>query len=402
MDLELKNKKYRDYILQLFRQGPSEIKPLNGIRAISMLLIIACHIWVVVAALLPENDKPEIVKHFMENLVSGVDLFFILSGFLIYKILYTEYSQNQKIDFKKFFLKRSFRIFPIYYFFLILTFLISQLTVFAYEKKGSLSNIDQFVLYEIKEHISLFRFDFLYISNFFNSFHPHTWSLSVEEQFYLIFPFLSVFLLHYKRIRRLQILTASYFLPLIFRIVFYYDIFGLEPSELILHNSILTRFDSLIVGIFLYEIYLWFLEDKRPIPYIKLFLPVSFFGLIALHSFSFDKNVFHEVFHYNILHIGFFMIAYSSIIRKSFWSDFLSSNFWTPLARLSYSIYLWHILIFGGIFGKTALSTKTDGNIFYFVSSSFKGFAITIIIALISYAIIEVPFFMVRDKLTDT
>lgn len=386
-------KTYSDYWKLLFYRDSKEIQQLNGIRAISMLIIILCHIWVVGVVIFSDSLKNSYLGHFMENLVSGVDLFFLLSGFLIYKILYTEYSASREIDFKRFYTKRGFRIFPIYYFFLTITFFVARLTVFAIEKKSPLSVSDSILAYLIRENTNIIRFDFLYLSDFFESFHPHTWSLSVEEQFYLIFPFLAIFLLRFDRTKRIYLLLFAYFLPMLIRLILYFQI--IQSSNLFFAKSIFTRFDSIIVGIILFETYSIFIEDnKKVIPYRNIILPSSFLLLFLIHTLSYGDNIFSKVFYLNTLHIGFYLIVYFSLTTVSNWSKFLNLRIWVPLAKLSYSMYIWHILVFGAIFGKTINSAKGMDNLYWYVfSHSMKGFFLTLFISLLSYSLIEVPFF---------
>ncbi len=152
------------------------IKQLDSIRAIAVLLVIIAH-W------FPESHKLNIYT----RVFNGVDIFFVLSGFLITKILLENRIEAEKTGvtkiniIKNFFTRRFLRIFPIYY-----------LTIFVIYIFGNSTGTD------IK---SSFLYFLTYTSNFYffnrqawDGMLSHLWSLSVEEQFYLIWPWFMLFL----------------------------------------------------------------------------------------------------------------------------------------------------------------------------------------------------------------
>lgn len=143
------------------------IKQLDSLRAIAVLLVIIGH-WI---------SEGHILNTF-RNGVIGVDIFFVLSGFLISGILFNyriNLGANTKQILKVFYARRTLRIFPIYYITIIL------LLVFAASTK---SNIKEDFIYYLTYTSNL---------NFFfeqkwDGMLSHLWSLAVEEQFYLIWP----------------------------------------------------------------------------------------------------------------------------------------------------------------------------------------------------------------------
>jgi peptidoglycan/LPS O-acetylase OafA/YrhL len=148
------------------------ISGLNGIRAIAVLLVIISH----------RFPKEHIINALpLGNY--GVDIFFVLSGFLISRSLFyqiTETSVPNKKIIKRFFFRRFLRIFPIYYLLLLFMFLTS----------GIIGN-------QFKEN---FLWYFFYWANYLNYYEDkwfgalaHLWSLSVEEQFYIFWPILLLF-----------------------------------------------------------------------------------------------------------------------------------------------------------------------------------------------------------------
>ncbi len=152
--------------LQPFK--PRHLPELDGLRAAAVLLVLWAHFPYVAG-----STTSLAIWKFGQALRTGyigVDLFFVLSGFLITRILLAERDSAGSISFGKFYLKRVLRIFPIYY----LCVAIYILT-FAHGDGDVLS-------------LATYTF------NYYKPFHPapsaleHTWSLSVEEQFYLLWP----------------------------------------------------------------------------------------------------------------------------------------------------------------------------------------------------------------------
>jgi len=152
------------------------IKGLDSLRAFAVLFVLIHH-------MLPRQNihsfSGAIEQFLLPTGVFGVTLFFVLSGFLISSILLLhakEHNSNKLGIIKNFIVRRALRIFPIYYILLIVLICIS----FPFSK-GELPYL------------------FTYTSNFFMygknmwSSLGHTWSLSVEEQFYLIWPWLIIF-----------------------------------------------------------------------------------------------------------------------------------------------------------------------------------------------------------------
>src|SRR5271166_499318 len=100
----------------------------------------------------------------------GVDLFFVLSGFLISGLLFSEYKRRRSINFKRFLIRRGLKIYPAFYAFLLLTGIIGELVFHSHPTIGQ-------YLHEI-----------FFVMNYQRGVWDHTWSLAVEEHFYIFLP----------------------------------------------------------------------------------------------------------------------------------------------------------------------------------------------------------------------
>ena len=162
------------YFSRLTNRPSQNYKPIDGIRALAVLWVIVFHAW-----LFQYNDFTDISDKIFENpfliWISkgdlGVDLFFVISGFLIGTILFKEFKKVGSINFKRFYLRRFLRLIPVYIFAMILGLFLLEDSNW----QTAWSNL-------------------LYVNNFVReSYMGWTWSLAIEEQFYVIIPFAIAF-----------------------------------------------------------------------------------------------------------------------------------------------------------------------------------------------------------------
>ncbi|MDH5654429.1 MAG: acyltransferase, partial [Spirochaetia bacterium] len=150
----------KNAFISVFVRNNKEIQSLNGLRALAIIFILILHTKVVITT--TQQNVPDIFLILLENLRSGVDLFFILSGFLISSGLYLNFKKDGKINYKNFYIKRSLRIFPAYYFYLLISFLIVSLQVNNLPE-GSHER------YLAEKGLQYVIYDFIYLTNYFPS-----------------------------------------------------------------------------------------------------------------------------------------------------------------------------------------------------------------------------------------
>lgn len=308
------NHYFREAVESTFKE--KDIPSLDGLRAISVFLVIGGHLYLT-------QTSHHAGWFIYQDL--GVSLFFVISGFLITQILANEYQQTGKVSFKRFFFKRLFRIFPAYYFFLFLTY-----------------------SFAIREGLNVDTSMFLSCLAYMGSYYPHqvlniwghTWSLAVEEQFYLLWPFafkLNFTIEHFKRIPLILILLAP-----ILRILTYFFIpLYKHKYSFLLH----TRMDSLMFGC-LYALSLndpFWLKFKR----VSLKKNTFYFSLIyllvfypVLHLFYLGK--YRATVGYSIEGILLLAIVIHVInTRGTLTYKILNSKTMVHIGSISYGIYLW-------------------------------------------------------------
>lgn len=216
----------------------SHIRALDGVRGLAVLLVLFCH-----ATML--TDLPGAPGKLYLALAriswAGVDLFFVLSGFLITGILFD--AKGKANFFRNFYARRTVRIFPLYYaFVLIALFVIPR---FA-------PGIDR---HFVERPASSWPY-WLYLSNFYQTFQPThhivfvSWSLAIEEQFYLVWP-LVVFFASRKLLLRITVGMIVGSIVLRFGLMMpasaWLKSVGLEPWRMA-NNWTMFRLDGLAVG----------------------------------------------------------------------------------------------------------------------------------------------------------
>ena len=150
----------------------------------------------------------------------GVDVFFVLSGYVISRKIYGDYIKIGKIDFIKFYIQRFKRIFPLLFFFLLIVYLLIvfftpskfSLGVYFYEIVSSLIGVSNlYFLYRGAE----------YFDSEIDSPLIHTWSLGVEEQFYFLFPIIIYFCHKILKLNKIKYLLCIFIILLFFLPIFF-------------------------------------------------------------------------------------------------------------------------------------------------------------------------------------
>jgi peptidoglycan/LPS O-acetylase OafA/YrhL len=158
---------------------PTQIPALDGLRGVAIIAVLCSHlIW-------PSPSFDGIDRVLFNGWV-GVDLFFVLSGFLITRILCE--TRDEPGYFRRFYVRRSLRIFPIYYLFLAILFLVVPLILRLSHEEMSTSLRD---LIDRQGWYWSYLVNVLQASNHAaidRQWSAHFWSLAVEEQFYLFWP----------------------------------------------------------------------------------------------------------------------------------------------------------------------------------------------------------------------
>ena len=210
----------------MYKPG-KHLAELDGLRGAAILLVLVYHL----TRMIPVVALDKAIKLITGSAWIGVDLFFVLSGFLITGILFD--TKTESAYFRNFFMRRILRIFPLYYGFLLVLFFIVPLWLQNDEIWLLQSNQSWYWTYTTNFMIWLKGFDAA-------PYTSHFWSLAIEEQFYLLFPFLVYFCNPKQLMTVCALLIPAAFLARL----------GFRWSEEPLANYVLTftRADALATG----------------------------------------------------------------------------------------------------------------------------------------------------------
>lgn len=323
-------------------------KSLDVLRGIAVLMVIAYHRYAIY------SDPP-----LVQFLGRGVDLFFVLSGFLVSGLLFSDYKATGRINCWRFWVRRGFKIYPAFYTLMAVT---AILIVRSHLPTTSLWD------------------EVFFVQNYRSHFWPHTWSLAVEEHFYFALPVLLLVIIKLQPrcvnpFRILPVVSIALAIEcMVFRILVTNT--GADRADLVFPTHL--RIDALFAGVALGYFYHFdrssFEEAKKL--WVLIVGVLTFLACIPL------PNVPQLTFAY----AGFTLIVAWATNQPANRFRYFSPLAW--LGRYSYSIYLWHLVAF-------AAAQKLFPQ-----HSSLLTFAFASILLGVSLGkVIEMPFLRVRDKL---
>jgi len=306
----------------------------------------------------------------------GVDIFFVISGYLITTLILKEIIKTNQFSFKYFYERRIRRVLPTLLFVTIITSIISYFILLP----SSLVDFGKSVLSII-----------FFISNFYfwlaggkygeesELLKPllHTWSLSVEEQFYILFPIFLIIVTKFFRKYLFRVLFLSFWISLLFSEYF------LKTHPSLNFYIILSRSFECLIGSILSYFYLNNGEGGRKSYSILNQICPSLGIVLILYSFLFFN--FTKIFHPSVITliplIGVSLIIWFSK-KRGLITEILSSKIFVFFGLISYSLYLWHYPIF-------AFLRYID---LFHHWVKLLAIVLTIALSILSYYLIERPF----------
>lgn len=312
----------------------------------------------------------------------GVPMFFVLSGFLIGGQIWSEFLKSGTVKFSRFILRRGFRIWPLFYFILAL-FIVFQVSVFSLN--GALSNL-------------------FFLSNYLGDDGPinGAWSLSTEEQFYILAPLFIIIANKFLKVKSLlayrKILFGFLLLPILGRYISWKFLglageFDLATFMNYIYRPIHTNCEGLIIGMLIAN----YVKDTsfKASKFFERRDLILFFALIIM-ALSFKSKVYFNI---TGVAIGFGALLWNILDDKRLVGRILSSSFWFPIAKTSFGVYLIHVplvkFIFHTIPRETLVQFPQLAPIFILIITMI----ISIGLASILYIIIERPFINLRNKI---
>ncbi len=339
---------------------------IDGLRAIAVGLVIIYHAEI--------NLLNSIL--FKGGFI-GVDIFFVISGYLITSIILKELNTTNSFSFKYFYERRIRRIVPVLLFVSIFSIPISWICLSPIE----FINFSKSVLYSLGFTSNLFFYfsgqEYAALSGLYKPF-LHTWSLSVEEQYYLFFPLFFFIIFKFFKKNLLAIFS------ILFLISLYFAEYGSRNFSSLNFYILPTRIWELILGSILA-----YSESKNKIQNTNVLgsiLPFLGICLIIYSSIFFDHNLRHPSI-YTLLPVAGTAMIIGFTNKNNIIKKILSSKIFVGTGLISYSLYLWHF----PIFAFARITEITSGDV---LKKMLLGLII-FLLSIFSYFFLERPF---RDK----
>jgi peptidoglycan/LPS O-acetylase OafA/YrhL len=363
--------------------NPNRTYGLDILRALAILFVVAGH----GVDLMPKARY----KYINFFIFDGVNIFFVLSGFLIGGILIKILKENI-LDSKliiNFWIRRWYRTLPNYFLILIILLLLNY--IFN----------DNFSVYDKKRY-------FLFAQNLFSEhphFFPEAWSLSIEEWFYLLIPMMLFTLI---KVFKISINNSILFTAVgiiisitLFR-YFRYDsltIDNFSTWDRTLRKQVFTRLDSLMYGVIGAYVFFHFKNFWNKYKIHFLIIGISLFISMKFNLLGFSKfGLYHCVFSFSTTSLAtLFLIPYLSCLKTG--KGFIYKLI-TYISLISYSMYLINLTIVQKWILRNidwTLLENFNGYLFLLLRYSLY-WTLTIIISILIYKYFEIPTMNLRDK----
>ncbi len=411
--------RFKENFRAIFERPNDNYAAIDGLRGLSFVWMFMFHCFLYAKyhygydKLLQLIEASPLWLNWLWNADKAVDTFFFLSGFLIGGLLFREFKQTQDIQLLNFYGRRYLRLTPVYVFSILCYWLM---------RGPYWENLWQ---------------NLLYINNFFayeTMAMVWTWTLAVEEQFYLIFP-LTILLLARQKLSLGYSLLGLFVLSFMIRaalVMFDPLVRGIDMSVLVsdyehlnhystvMYDNLYTRYGAFICGIFIAYISTYhqekvstFLKKRTQVWVINLAFLLLFFALIFLpvaNQTIIWPQWFKDVYivaNRNLYCMCLAWIIFLSINKDtamSWLNRFFSLKAFYPLAQLSYSMYIFHIVFISFLmfrvrdltdYGYLQVEQLTPAFMLGFCALAL---VMNFVFCIFTYTLIEKPFMNLRTK----
>ncbi|HFJ9318608.1 TPA: acyltransferase family protein [Bacillus tropicus] len=351
-----------------FKKNSRYMVGLDSLRGLAILGVILYHI----------------NFNWMPGGFLGVTVFFVLSGYLITDILAMEWKRNKRIDLKKFWLSRARRLLPGMLVMLVIT--LAWITIFHSSLLGKMRGDSLAALFYVSNWWYIYH-KLSYFDNF-NQISPlnHFWSLAVEEQFYVVWPFIISLGFYYikKQSRMILLICLGAFASALAMAILYEP--GVDPSRIYYGTD--TRAFSLLIGAVLALVWPSNRLANKIIPKARFILDVVGGIALIIILVMFWKTNQYDPFLYKggmvLLSIATALLVANLAHPASRIAQFLRFRPLRWVGVRSYGIYLWHYPIL------TLTTPKVNAGDFSLIRAILQ-FLLIILIAQISWKFIEKP-----------
>jgi peptidoglycan/LPS O-acetylase OafA/YrhL len=354
---------------------PNRNYGLDVMRSIAVLMVFTSH---AVHFFETYTPKVHVVAHFVMN---GVELFFALSGFLIGRMLLKQFNTPEVAvghELLVFLKRRWYKTIPVYFLALFINF------VFAYIVTGYHRD---------------FNWTFLFFLQNFNSaefwFFPVSYSLAIEEWFYLLFPLVFITLiLCFRNANRskLLILASAIFIVagLIIRSYRFYNAdYMWDPG---FRKALITRLDASVYGVILAVSFSLFQETIKRMRLLLILIGAAIYILCIAVRIQAPESYF-----YHVLYFTFIPLSFTLAMPYFYWMQVpgkFTHQLFTQMSLIAFAFYLLHLSPLMDLF----LLLPNGENLFRDICVLIAYTITTALLSILWYKYIELPFTNLRDR----
>jgi peptidoglycan/LPS O-acetylase OafA/YrhL len=313
-------------------------------------------------------------ERFFGNLGIGVEVFFFISGFLITYILLVEKERTGSISFWRFFVRRSLRIWPLYFLLVALGPIISD-----WMHYGNPDYLSICFFYANFEVIQSGQWQFPF---------AHYWSIALEEQYYLVWPPIMALL---KKKHLPYIMVALIIVSIASRIYFFY--FS-QNTYFNLYLNTLSRMDTLLIGGLIA-----FKYHAKPFQFslpkgVNFLLLLSLLGSFCFIDYNDWSSIFLVVFKKYLYLLIFGLIIFDYLFNPKYAKSNFIKRPLTYLGKISYGIYMYHNILVIIVIKEILLNNK----LFSGVTFTIVYLSSVIVISIISFELYEKWFLRLKER----
>ena len=364
-------------------------KNLDALRFFAAFSVFLFHFFGEIKNLIPISEKNSIyrgITAFTSKGLLGVNFFFVLSGFLITYLILFELKHTNNFNLKHFLIRRTLRIWPLYFIIICIGFILFPLLFSDYHTQHHLINYVFF----------LANFDEIwYGANDTINFLTSPWSVAVEEQFYLIWGILLLVLSRLKKFNFITLISALLVVSFIFRLLNYSDL------DIIYYHTLSVMPDILVGSLLAYLYFrktVWIQKLKNLSKSKIIFIyGVGIILVLFKTKLFIDYFIVLERF---VFALFFAFILLDQIYFKNSVFKLGKVKLFNHLGKISYGLYMYHLVVLF-LLQKLMINLFSELNLnnYSIVIIYFSlGILGTYLLSFVSYHTIEKPFLSLKKR----